>query len=331
MDWRILNAVNIDMENRTFLPAGSRRYKPLLFLPADRVLPISLEKIKEMHEGVDDYLGDNTVNLSTEYREGRLKPYYSHHQNPVERVQRGEERKPMVDNKINIFRYAGNGVTLGINADLLIYFTEVGLDVCFCYEKKGSTPLLGAADFDQGIFAVIAPIAVRDVSRTPAGARMEHSADDVCWMSIEQALTGIKNWIGPFHPGYYDQETVISDILETNFQKQNESVRHPGVEVDVLRWNGVPDEEIAELLAEVQGEAWPRIYEQVLSEVSTLCDLLLEHTDRGTSKYHLTSWERQIQRIIKSFKSLEELMDTPLDNQPLIELVELYEEIKDQE
>lgn len=329
VDWKILNAVKVDWDNKQFLPPAGRRFEPIHFRTHQRILPATLEEIRGMSEAAFAGEGE-TFSLSQAYREGKLQPHYENGYNVENRVKSSEgsllPRKRMVfnDNPAASYFYIGDEFIIGVHAALLEALTELGVDLEIYTERTGVIPAIGGMNLDTGIIVTAGAVQDREHNTSPDGRRLSYFASSVCWYTVEQGIQSLLDDARVFNPLYQDQGSIIARILD-----QDRRVI-PGLKgVDILRWHGVSEDKIREILEEVQQDAWPRIHEAVLADARLMVDRISEAEADEIQGYQLGSWESRVKSHCQCVDALSQLLGQELGLGDLPDLVEMITELKE--
>jgi hypothetical protein len=251
VDWRIINAQDIDNEAEKFLPHRGRKARDIL-----RRGYYEYFSTDWLRNGIEKHspciFGDG-VSLTDLLEKGDAYPVY----------EKGDKASRSTKISRYVFRFEDK--ILSVNGDYLEAFHQMGFrvhcpaELYFDWNPNGNIylppiPVLGVylEDVEPDIFGYIQLNSNTDVWVTDDGRKMQLDAGKVCWLSPEQALQVLQR------PEWY-----------TPTRSMWENTRAPMLAIDSLRWKGLSDEQIEELYEDGRNAAYQEQYRNIIGQSDT--------------------------------------------------------------
>ena len=315
VDWRLLNAKEIDLHNETFLPYGSRKHVPII---NTSVLRATRDAILTLFNEMPDPMDYPRVDIIHELKSGHLHAMYDADYEPKDDLGKRKNRLAKENNTTN-YIYNQDNLAVAINADYLNMAVELGFDLWLpeIYDYRGGDPPhFSGYHPDMNAMIAIAALHTGDESKTtPDGRRMTNTASRVCWTSLDGALATIRHNRSVFDPRVRGQGKVVLDLMTW----RDGTYGNGFLGVDMLRWHGKPEEEIEAVLMEIQQETWEYLLEQIPEE----CAEMVVHFRKEPPEYNRGYMKEQARKNRKALTELRNLTGRQVDFSSLEELESL--------
>tara|TARA_Y100000034_G_scaffold127275_1_gene179818 strand:- start:1212 stop:2423 length:1212 start_codon:yes stop_codon:yes gene_type:complete len=325
VDWRILNARGIDVQNETFLPHGSRKHISIYIGRMESELPDESERIEDLFEADRSYAKEPRLDLMTAFQDGQMRPVYDGKKYDPKKDLGSRKNTLTKTPTAQAYFYSDREIVVGVPAGLMTLLSELGFTLWVSTKNEtNEPPIIGG--WSNALRAEVLAGVVSDlhISTTPDGRKLNGSdAYRICWWTREFAEASVRGIRHYFNPQVFPQGTIIHRFL-----KDDDALSSQGI--DALRWMGVPDSEIRDLLRRTQQEAWPDIYQQTLEASDRLLNRIIEKVTSGgdLSKWVIQSWEREIKNHCDTVEKLSQCMNEDLDLGSIPEVVEELEGLK---
>ena len=305
VDWRLINARSVDVQEEVFLPHGARKNRPIR-ISEWNVLSASAEKIEQLFRNETSHTDDaDRLDLGELFSSGKMVPRYREADSKSE--EKGAIRKPRNSNAES-YTYMGSGLVIGLPAPLLEALVDLGFNVWISMVRRNAAPVIGGWCQDlKAEYRTSCEMDPRVLSKSPDGRTIQSSATEICWWTEEFALENLYHHIQYFDPGTKDQSKIIDELLSKNGHNITKTI-------DALRWQGMSEDMIRGHLERSQVAAWPQIYEQVREAEQRLLDKIVEKqlSEKEVPGWVLNSWKAELKKICGQLEALDELVESEI-------------------
>jgi hypothetical protein len=297
IDYRALNAREINLEDGTFLPPRGRKAVALI---GD--IHISIDQIHETVESQSEQVFQATHNLSEMYREGKATPQY-----PEKAAQKKDTHStvPKGGKEAHAFLFSFDNRELAIDGSLLRGVHALGGDLVVCADLSTHPDGLKSVgiNFPGDAFGLLAPLASTGNHEGPHGP-MCVDAQWVSWRDPSHAIEMMEDAYHFFAPAKFD---VDKSCLE-----QSTSDHRVRKVIDLLRWHGSEDEEIDEFLSKFAQPSWERLANSYLDRLDTLVESVPEVLLRNRD-WEIATCRRQMMENQSWLIALSSWLNVDLD------------------
>jgi hypothetical protein len=319
VDWRVLNAREVDEEQKTFIPARGRKSREL-FIPIWNLNLKDGEQIRSFVNDNSHYLYDDGIDLAEEFLGGRGRPVYP---------SRAEDGKPTREpsSAASNYLFKGDGWIISANGPQLRTWVELGFSMNLATDIANRMPLVGIVhdEWEPEVFGFMCLDATTGIFKDAEGRDIYRDAAHVCWKTLDHGAELLTN------PVVHDPTKVPSiDVRELLDVQTYDQWRSPLRDaIGILRWRGCTEEEIQDLYDGRREEALWELHEEVLVQADGLLNELHEYEENQEHGYYahrIKYMDGRAKGLCEKIEALSVALEENLDLGSLPELVKALAE-----
>lgn len=250
LPWDILCA-EVSLEHQQYLPAKSKSVRPLMGQRHPQGVRAS--SVREHLTEIGAAFSDRHTNLNALFHQGYARAEYPKR---AAQVHFAQERPP----EKYVFEYGGR--VLALDGSMFSGLYRLGCQLWAPSARRNAKKLghpLVLVEFDSpgsAVFGMMTPGGTSGVTRAPDGRAIYHDATTISWATLEDATALIDSDTSTFDPTKVRAER-LQESFEVRLASYEEKTRsygtsdidpHTLVAISILRWHGVPDEQIDALV-----------------------------------------------------------------------------------
>lgn len=234
VDWRILGAREIYEEEGRYLPyRGPQTLEIYISRYSGKYGAVSAEGVRGLMEKNTEPLWGDNYRLDQLFAAGKARTKYE------KQDESNERRKFSVESAAEYYMFDLDGRILTVGAEYFRCFYELGFNITCPTRSSGPPDVLGLylRDTVPDVFGYLCPTrGGTDIRESPDGRHIFLDPTIISWFSVEDGVSCLCD--------AWNYEAGIHKRITESSQSANKNVLKG---LSILRWYGVPEEEIEDL------------------------------------------------------------------------------------
>lgn len=303
VDWRILNAKDVDFPRGTFLPHRARKHADIGLSTSHAFAGLVSSNLQEVAEKtmMPSITGD-LVDLTAMFAAGEARAVYATTAKKQKESNRAFAKEPMAET----YKFQFDDKLIAVQGAQLRAFIELGFSlVCpkASYGQNTIPPMGLLLNGGYEVFGYCMPMSTAGVFEDKLGRKLISDASAASWLSENDAVTMLT-----LHEHYSfarDGSLMhLADVLEETYRR--DSLR---LAVTSLMWKEWTVEDIDTVYESMRGAAYRTRAGRIQEETATI---VKELTDGEIKTWRVRNHETSLSRFCLQYERMSQVVDLDL-------------------